>query len=679
MAGPTTESQNYEFKAEVKQLLDILIHSVYTSKDIFIRELVSNAADALEKARFLKVQGREMPDSDAELEIHIETADAAKKDKDEDEEKDGESGTSDEAASSDDERDESDDGPKTLVISDTGIGMSEEEIRTNLGTIAHSGATAFLEQLKALKKDAKDDAKDAKDDAKKDDLSLIGRFGVGFYSVFMVADKVTVRSRSADPAATPVVWTSDGLGSYSVEPAAGDVPRGTRIEIQLKKDEERFAEASTITGAIRKYSNFVPFPIKVNGGAVNQTTALWREPPHQVKDEQYSEFHKFITHDFDDPLLHLHMSVDVPLQFSALLFVPKMNTETMGFGEREVSLQLYVKRVLIDGENKNLLPTYLRFVKGVVESEDLPLNVSRETLQENPLVVKIRDTLTKKLLKQFRDLGEKNAEEYNTFWNTFGRILKEGHADFAHRELLHELFRFNSSVHDDDKGLTSLTEYVERMPESQPAIYYLSGASREALERDPRLELFRKKGVEVLYLSDLADEFVLSSVGTYKEKRLVSADQVSPDDLKGSDDKSDDKKDDEDKKDEVKDFEVLVKRFKEVLGDKVTDVKKSERLVDSPACLVGEEGMSGHMDKMIRLMNKDATLPKKTLELNPGHSLMRNLLSVIKKEENDPFINRACEQIFEGAMLVDGYLNDPHQLVERMHEIMDEAAGLKAK
>lgn len=659
MAGSTTEAQSYEFKAEVKQLLDILIHSVYTSKDIFIRELISNAADALEKVRFQKVRGQELQDADAPLEICIETS--------------GESKAGDEGAGDDEKKSRKGDGPATLVISDTGIGMTEEEIRTNLGTIAHSGATAFLEQLKAQKDSRPKDAPE-------DELSLIGRFGVGFYSVFMAADKVTVTSRSADPAAAPVVWTSDGLGSYTIERAPGDVPRGTRIEIQLKKDEERFAEASTITGAIRRYSNFVPFPIKVNGGVVNQTTALWREPPHQVKDEQYSEFHKFVSHDFEDPLLHLHLSVDVPLQFSALLFVPKTNTEIMGFGEREVSLQLYVKRVLIDSENKDLLPNYLRFVKGVVESEDLPLNISRETLQENPLVAKIRDTLTKKLLKQFQDLGETNAEEYNTFWNAFGRILKEGHADFTHREQIHDLLRFNSAIHDDEKGLTSLAGYVERMPEAQSAIYYLSGPSREALQRDPRLELFRKKGVEVLYLSDIADEFVLGSAGTFREKQLVSADQVSPDDLKGLGDTPEEekKKDDEGGKEEVRDFETLIARFKEVLGDRVKDVKKSERLVDSPACLVGEEGVSGHMDKMLRLMNKDASLPRKTLELNADHSLMRNLLAVIRRDENDPFINRACEQIFEGAMLVDGYLTDPHQLVERMHEILDEAAGLKA-
>ena len=653
MSSPTQESQSYEFKAEVKQLLDILIRSVYTSKDIFIRELLSNAADALEKVRFLTVQGREVQDPDRALEILIETEEAG------------------------------DD--KILVISDTGIGMSEEEVRENLGTIAHSGASAFLarlkeddEEKKRKKKKKKKGKKDEQKDEQKEALSLIGRFGVGFYSVFMAAEKVTVRSRSAEPGAAPVVWTSDGLGSYTVEPGSDDLPRGTRIEIQLKESEKRLAETETITNAIRKYSNFVPFPIRMDDKQVNQTTALWREPPHQVTKEQYAEFHKFVSHDFEDPLLHLHLAVDLPLQFSALLFVPKTNTEIQGFGETDVSLQLYVKRVLIDGDNKDLLPKYLRFVKGVVESEDLPLNVSRETLQENPLVAKIRDTLTKTLLKQFQDLAANEPEEYATFWNSFGRSIKEGHADFAHRETIHELLRFNSSVHDDEKGLCSLAEYVDRMPEGQKSIYYLSGPSREALERDPRLEIFRKKGIEVLYLSDLSDELVLGVVGTYKEKQLLSADQVPPEDLKDVAEEAGEKKDKEgESKEEAQDFEPLIARFKEILGEKVKDVRKSERLVDSPACLVGEEGMSGHMDKMIRMMQKDASLPRKTLELNPDHSLMRNLSRLVSKDRNDPFIVAACEQIFEGAMLVDGYLDDPHQLVERMHQIMDDAAGLK--
>ncbi len=628
------ETRSYEFKAEVKQLLDILIHSVYTAKDIFIRELLSNAADALEKVRFRQVREEELADPDAPLEVTISIGGEGER--------------------------------KTLVIADRGIGMSEDEIRTNLGTIAHSGATAFLDELKG---------------ETKKDLSLIGRFGVGFYSVFMVADEVVVTSRSANPAAAPVRWSSDGLGSYAVSDAPTDTPRGTRIEIRLKKDEERFAEKSTIEQAIRKYSNFIPFAIRLEDEQVNQTSALWREPPHQVKAEQYTEFHKFANHAYEDPLLHLHLSVDAPLQFSALLFVPKTNTEVLGFGERKVSLQLYVKRVLIDGENENLLPSYLRFVQGVVECEDLPLNVSRETLQENPLVAKIRDTLTKKLLKQFADLAANDREKYGEFWQTFGRFIKEGHSDFAHRESIVALLRFDSSHSEKGDDLYSLADYVGRMPEGQKAIYYLSGPSRDALVRDPRLEIFRKRGVEVLYLSDLADEFVLGNLGRFEEKELVSADQVKPEDLKelGGDGESPstDEGDDTSVSADSPDVTKLIDRFKSILGERVEDIRTSERLVDSPACLVGDQ-VSGHMDKMLRLMNKDVTLPKKTLELNPKHALIRSLERLVERDEEPQFVERVCEQIFEGAMLADGYLTDPHELVRRMHTLMEDAATQKA-
>ncbi|MCZ6792755.1 MAG: molecular chaperone HtpG [Planctomycetota bacterium] len=636
MSKSAKEAETFEFKAEVRQLLDILVHSVYTSKDIFIRELISNAADALEKARFAQVEGREIHSPEAALEIRIDTKN-----------------TEDE---------------KILSISDTGIGMTHDEICTNIGTIAHSGASLFLEQLK---------------DSEKKDLSLIGRFGVGFYSVFMAAEKVVITSRGASPTAEAVMWQSDGLGSYTVETAAADAPRGTRVEVHLKEGEERFAEEQTVKEAILRYSNFVPFPIVLNKKRVNETTALWREPPTQVKDEQYNEFFKFLTHDTQDAALRLHLSVDAPLQFSALLFVPKTNPEILGFGEREVSIQLYVKRVLIDSENKDLLPAYLRFARGVVESEDLPLNISRETLQENALVRKIRDTLTRKLLDLFLERAEKAPEEYNEFWKSFGRILKEGHADFANREKFQELLRFDSSRHSEEGELSALKDYVERMPDEQKAIYYLSGPSRQALELDPRLEIFRKKEVEVLYLYELADEFVLGGLGKYREKPVVSADQVLPADLgsisakeKAGDEATKDRPEKDEGDGAVVD--AVIRRFREILGERVKDVRRSERLVDSPACLVSdEEGLSGHMDKMMRLIHKDAELPKHVLELNPQHSLIRDLGRLLEADADDPFIERACEQIFEGSLLVDGYLTDPHQLVQRMNTVLADAARLK--
>ena len=632
----TKDSQTYEFKAEIKQLLDILIHSVYTSRDIFVRELISNAADASEKVRFLQVGGGEVHSPDLPLEIRIET-------------------------NKDD---------RLLIISDTGVGMTAAEVEANIGTIAHSGATAFIEQLKQ-----------DNEEERQADVNLIGRFGVGFYSVFMAADKVVLTSRSANKDGQPVVWTSDGAGTYTVETLDEDCPRGTKIEIHLKDGNDEFADETKIKTVIQRYSNFVPFPILVNDKQINQTTALWREPPSQIEDEQYDEFYKLISHDFQEPLLRLHHSVDGSIQFSSLLFVPKSNPEALGFGEGEVSLQLYVQRVLIDGDNKDCLPRYLRFVKGVIESGDLPLNVSRETLQQNRMIATIRDILTSKLLDQFVQLAEKDAEKYSLLWKTFHRVLKEGYGDVANRDKLQELYRFNSSRHDNDDEIVSLAQYVEAMPEGQAAIYYLSGASREALDRDPRLELFRKNHVEVLYLYDFADEFVLSSLGKYREKKLISADHVKPDDLSIGSDRDSEKVSETEQTDEDSkpDVQPVIDRFKQILGERVIDVRASERLVDSPACLVGDDSqLSGHMEKMMRLMNKSEDLPKRVLEINPVHSLIKSLSQLIGHDANDLFVATACEQLFEGCMLLDGYLTDPHTLVERMNKVLDEAAGLQA-
>ncbi|MEM7168375.1 MAG: molecular chaperone HtpG, partial [Planctomycetota bacterium] len=622
----TAASKSYEFKADVKQLLDILTHSVYTSKDVFLRELISNATDALEKARFLKVRGDEIHDSDAAEEIRITTREDGDK--------------------------------KYLTIRDSGIGMTADELQQNLGTIAHSGATAFVEQLQKQQEEG-------------GDLSLIGRFGIGFYSVFMAGDSVIVTTRAALPDAQPVIWTSSGVGNYTITDAPADTPRGTQIEIELRADEGRFCDSDVIKSTIRKYSNFVPFPIYLDDDRLNETTALWREPEHQVSDEQYNEFFQFLTYEPGAPRLRLHMNVDVPLQFSALLFVPESNSEALGFGEGKVSLQLYVKRVLIDGENEDLLPKFLRFVKGVVESEDLPLSISREALQENRFMMKMKETLTRKLLGEFQKMADERPEDYVTFWRSFGRILKEGYSDFAFADKLHDLLRFNTSASDDDQGLCGLSEYIERMPEGQEEIYYLTGASRDALDRDPRLEIFRQRGVEVFYLYDMADEFVLGGVGQYKEKRLVSADQVKPETLKGIGGQEDDEKKDEADTEAPSDVLPLIDRFKAVLGERVVDVRSSERLVDSPACLVAEDGVSSHMERVMRMMNKESDLPKRILEINPEHSLIKRLSVITEKDNSDPFVRRAIEQIFEGSMLAPeagprAFVlhagNDPHRL-----------------
>lgn len=633
-ASDTHLTGKHEFKAEIQQLLEILIHSVYQSKDVFLRELISNAADALEKVRFAQVRGAAIHTPEAPLEVRIETKKVGDQ--------------------------------SILVITDTGIGMTAEEVHDNIGTIAHSGATAFLKKLAESGETAENE---------KAGVSLIGRFGVGFYSVFMVAEKVVLSTRSMQPDGKAVAWTSDGLGSYTIEILEDERPRGTSIEIHLKADEARFAEGFQIRSAIQRYSNFVPFPILLDGERINQATALWREPASQIKDEQYNEFFKLVCHDTQDPLLRVHQSVDAPIQYSALLFVPQNNPESFGFGRSEVSLHLYVKRVMIDAENKNLLPDYLRFVKGVVESDDVPLNISRETLQENRVVSRIRDGLTRSVLDKLKNLADTDAEKYLKFWETFSGTMKEGYQDYQNRERVQELLRFHSSREASDKKWVSLAEYVAAMPAGQTAIYYLSGASIEALARDPRLELFRKRKIEVLYLTDVADEFVLASLGNYKEHKLVSADQVKPDEVKeirpADAPESDDKP--------AADVERLIARFKEILGEKVTDVRISERLVDSPACLVGDEDQpTGHMDRVFRRLNKSSDLPQRVLEINPRHPLVADLVKIVDKSSSDPFLERACLQLFEGAMLIDGYLTDPHQLVERMNQVLADAASAKA-
>ncbi|MFN0060245.1 MAG: molecular chaperone HtpG [Planctomycetota bacterium] len=645
--------KRYQYKAEVRKLLDILVHSVYSSKDVFLRELISNAADALEKIRFQQLQGQTVANAEQELEIRIETQGGGGVGAD-----DGDDGKAADAQSKSAQE------PPRLIITDTGVGMTEEEARTNLGTIAHSGTGAFLERLKEAKTPG--------------DVSFIGQFGIGFYSVFMVADKVVLTTRSADPAAEPIVWESDGQGSFSISKAPVDAPRGTRIEIHLRADERRFADPAAIESTIRNYSNFVSFPIFLNGERKNQVRAIWREPVNKVSDEEYREFFRFLTYETEAPRARLHYSADSPLQFAALLYVPHANSEAFGFGEGEVSLQLYVKRVLIDRENQNLLPRYLRFVRGVVESEDLPLSISRETLQENRIIHKIRDVLTKKLLEQLGNLARDDAEKYREFWRAFGRTLKEGYADYGNRDKLNDLLRFASSVGPTDEALVSLADYVGRMPEAQRAIYYLSGPSRDALARDPRLEILRRKGIEVLYLYEVADEIVLGGVGRYREKPLVSADQVKvadlidvPDQARPGEQQADDRAVTETERTALA---PLVARAKELLGERVLDVRLSDRLVDSPVCLVTGDGQSSHMDRLMRMMNKEGGAPKRVLELNPRHSLVQELTRLHERNAADPFVGLAIEQLFESAMLTDGYLADPHRLVARMNDILTEAA-----
>ena len=614
MAKANTEK--YEFQAEIRQLLDILAHSLYTNKEIFIRELISNAADALDKVRFKSIKGEKIADPDLDFEIRI------KLDKDE----------------------------KTITITDTGIGMSKQELIENIGTIAKSGSAEFIKKLK---------------ESDQEGLNLIGKFGVGFYSVFMVAKKVEIITRSAEESEPPHEWTSDGSGTFEIR-QIDKAPRGTSVKIYLRDDAEEFAEKYRVESVVRKYSNFVPFPIYLEDEQINKISAIWREPKSSVTQEQYNEFYKFIANDTEDPFSVFHLSTDVPIQFHCLLFIPKTNREILGLGREEEGIQLFVRRVLIDPHAKDILPHYLRFVKGVLDSDDLPLNISRETLQENTTLFKIKNTLISKFLQHLQDIA-KDESRYNEFWKQHGRILKEGFDDYTHREKLAELFRFNSSKCEKKEDLISLQTYVDRMKENQDEIYYLFGPAREAIEKNPSIEIFKAKDIEVLYLYDPIDEFVMNGLHEYKGKKFVSADLADISKLqkiKGGEDKKDEKTD-------KKAMDKLARRIKDILGDKVVDVRVSDRLVESPAALVSPDNvMSAQMQKMMYLLHEDASVPRRVMEINPKHPLIKNLNKIYKKSPKDPFLEKAVISLYDSIVLLDGLVRDPHAIVQDFQTVL---------
>jgi len=621
-----TKAKSYKFKAEVNQLLDILVHSLYTNREIFLRELVSNASDALDKLRFQTTSGVEVVDPKLPLEIKIDL------DKDN----------------------------KKITIADTGIGMTSEEIVKNIGTIAKSGSAEFLNKLT--------------EEAKEKDISnIIGKFGVGFYSVFMVADEVTITSRSWEKDAAPVRWTSSGMGSFKLAELDEKIKRGTTIEIKLKEDAEEFLEKHRVESTIKKHSNFISFPIHLEKDKLNTVSALWREPKSSIKKKQYDEFYKYLTYDNQEPMDNIHVSIDAPFQFNSLMFIPKQTFDMFGISKEDIGLDLYVKSVLIHHKNSELLPEYLGFVKGMVDSPDIPLNISRETLQENKVVMKISQTLVKQVLSFLDKKAKKDAKAYAEFWNIHGKIVKLGYSDYANQEKWVELLRFDSSVLEEEGQLTSLAEYIERVKEDQKEIYYITGASREALKSDPHLEIFKRKGIEVLYLYDPVDEFAMSGIMKYKSDfTLVGVEQA---DLTKLDKVEDTAKEEvvaeELSEGEEKVFKKLLDKVKDILGDRVTEVRVSKRLQDSASCLVSPDGeMSSHMHKMMQMMNKDASVPQKVFELNKDHQLVRNLLKIYKSDPKDTFIIESIEQLYESALLLEGYLADPHKLVNRIQETL---------
>ncbi len=611
----TTES--YQFKAEIQQLLNILVHSLYTERDIFLRELISNASDALSRVQFEMLTNRDVLDPDAELKITI----ACDKD------------------------------ARTLTIRDTGIGMTRDEIVENLGVIAHSGAAEFLKKLQAEKKPA----------------DVIGQFGVGFYSVYMVADEVTVTSRSYRVDAQAVRWTSKGDNTYTLEDAEKS-DRGTEIVVRLKEDAAEYAQDWKIEQIVKKHSDFVSFPIQVKDRAVNQQTALWRQSPREVTDEQYDNFYKQLTLDFEAPLLHIHFVADVPVDVHAVMFIPAKREHGMFSLRKDDGLKLYSRKILIQEYFKDLLPTYFRFVQGVVDSEDLPLNVSRESIQNNRAMAKLKSTLTHKLIGELEELGEKDLAKYAQFWKEFGVFVKEGVAtDMAQQADLAKLLRFKTSRVSDGDDWVSLAAYVKRMQADQTSIYYILGDDPASIARSPHLDYFRKHDLEVLYLTDPLDSFMVVALKDFDGKKLQNVDDAKLD-LPPADDQPIESKVADD------DYAQLVARIKTVLGDKITDVRESKVLTDSPCRLVSpEEAAERDMQRVKRLLGQDYEIPKKIMEINRGHQLMADLASLAHTGRNDALLDASIQQLYESALLVEGLLPNPAEMAPRIQLLMEAA------
>ena len=608
-------TEKHHFQAEIQQLLDIVIHSLYTDKEIFVRELVSNAADACEKLRFTQSSGSPVHQPEVSAGIAL---------------------TADEQAGS-------------VTFTDTGIGMTHGELVENLGTIAHSGTKAFLKQLAA---------------DKRPDARLIGQFGVGFYSAFMVAKRVTVQTRSAVPGEPGWQWVSEGTGGYEITPA-GDVPRGTKITLELKDDAKEFATGHTLERIIKRYSSFVPFPIELAGKRLNTLQAIWARNKSEIKDEEYNEFYQFVGHDHEAPLLRLHFTADAPLAIQALLFVPGKNFESLGMGRIDSEVNLYCRKVLIQAKAKGLFPDWLRFLKGVVDSEDLPLNISRETMQDSALLQKLNKVLTGRFLKFLEEQAEKDAAIYEKFYGEYQRFLKEGVAtDFTHKEALGRLLRFESSALETGK-VTSLAEYVKRMTAEQKEIYCLLAPNRAAAESSPYFEVFRERKLEVLFLYDPWDEFVIDHLREFDGKDLRHAE------------KADLNIDEATKKEGALDdaqAAALAKWLKDSLGDKVGEVRVSKRLVNSPAVVVdADEHMTAQMRRMMKAISKSReALPegRQNLEINPSHAIIARLDRMRAKDAE--LAAAVAEQLLDNARVAAGVLDDPRTMLTRLNGLLEK-------
>ena len=620
---PTTRP----FEAEVAEVLRLVVTSLYSHSDVFLRELVSNASDALDKLRFRSIQEPDLLAADETLRIRVE-ADAE---------------------------------ARTLTVWDNGIGMSAEELAENLGTIARSGTREFAQRLQAARQ------------SEGRGVELIGQFGVGFYSAFLVADRVEVVSRAAGSGGAHR-WSSDGKETYTVEPAERDVP-GTTVILYLKNDELEFLEPGRLRSLIVRYSDYIGHPIELAKSAdakkepeferVNRASALWQRPPKEVTPEQYEELYKHLVHDWEAPLARRHFRAEGTQEFVGLLFVPRRPPLDLFDPKGSRGLRLHVKRVFVMDDCEELLPRWLRFIRGVVDSEDLPLNVSRETLQDSRIVRTIRKQVIGQALGMLEELAAERAADYETFWKAFGVVLKEGVVvDSDHRDRLRQLLRYESSG---DRGLVSLDGYVEQMSEAQPAIYYVSGTSRAVLAASPHLEALRARDYEVLFMTDPVDPFVADALSEHKGKPLVSAtgdDLRLPDKGEGSADEPDD--------------DPVLERFRTVLGDRVAAVRRSTRLTDSAVCLVVGEGMlDPHVERLLRAQNADVPVSKRTVEVNLAHPVVQNLKALAQREPESPRLADWIEVLYGQALIAEGSpIEDAAAFSRRLTTLLKEATRI---
>ena len=623
-------SQTLGFQAEVKQLLHLMIHSLYSNKEIFLRELVSNASDACDKLRFEAIDQPDLMEGAGELHVRVDFDKAA----------------------------------RTITISDNGVGLSRDEAVANLGTIARSGTREFFSKLTG------DNQKDAQ---------LIGQFGVGFYSSFIVADKVTVRSRRAGaPAEQGIIWESDGQGEFTIA-AAEKATRGTDVVLHLRADEDEFLSGWKVREVLRRYSDHISLPVQMlkeewdkdkseqvkkdEWESVNQANALWTRNKSEVSDEQYREFYKHVSHDFDDPLAWTHNRVEGRSEYTQLLYIPKHAPFDMWDRDARRGVKLYVKRVFIMDDAEQMLPSYLRFVRGVIDSADLPLNVSRELLQESRDVKAIREGSTKRILSLLEDLAENKTEDYSTFWTEFGQVLKEGTGeDSGNIERIAKLLRFASTLVDSDAQTVTLADYVSRFKEGQDKIYFVTADSYTAGRNSPHLEIFRKKGIEVLVLWDRVDEWMLSHLREFDGKQLVSVAKGGLD-LEALADEQEKKHQTE----VAEQFKPLVERLQESLKERVKEVRVTLRLVDSPSCVVvGQNDLSPHLQRMLKAAGQAAPNVLPVLEINPEHALVKRMQSV-----TDDSFGEWANLLFEQAMLADGaQLPDPTAFVRRVNQLL---------